>query len=522
MKNILILIKNNTIIFKEKNKTNKNQNHLLNTNIISANELIFSIDYINNNKKIVSSFIKELTIETNVDTAIINNSSILSIILDVLKNNNRITSLIIKDETPLTYLNLEKLIKTNIKSLSCYNLQPFMLEILDKNNIIVESRNEILFLSNFMKDNNLNLYSSLFYKMTLRLDLPLSEQDENDFQTFCKINKYLKTIHVNKTSKDDLENIIDILRKNNKKNIKIIIHENITDLNTIEYLRNYNKKYAKKYKINYKLDYSNSYLKDNLLKQTNTSILKVCGFIILLIILITLGYVVLDNYNSMKRVEKIQEEIKKVIELTDATEIIEEMNAENKEENVTVNNDDIASLLSINPDVVGWLKVNNTNIDYPVVQSHNNEFYLNHDIYSEEDYNGWVFMDYRNDTKDLSNNIIIYAHNRYYSGVMFGTLQNALKSNWYTNIENQIISFRTLYDSYEYKIFSIYKIHKTNDYMATKFTNDEAKENFFKMLTERSIYDFNINLTDNDKIITLSTCADENNRIVVHAVLQPK
>ena len=123
-------------------------------------------------------------------------------------------------------------------------------------------------------------------------------------------------------------------------------------------------------------------------------------------------------------------------------------------------------------------------------------------------------------TEKKSDNIIIYAHNRYHSGVMFGTLQNTLRYSWYTNPENQIISFRTLYEDLNYQIFSIYKISVTTDYMRVLFADDTDKLNFYTMLKDRSIYDFGIELSGNDKIITLSTCADENNRYVVHAVLK--
>ena len=129
-------------------------------------------------------------------------------------------------------------------------------------------------------------------------------------------------------------------------------------------------------------------------------------------------------------------------------------------------------------------------------------------------------MDYRNDTEHLSDNIIIYAHNRYYNGVMFGTLQNTLRYSWYSNPENQIISFRTLFEDLEYQVFSIYKISVTTDYMQTIFADDAERLEFFNMLKDRSIYDFGVELSGDDKIITLSTCADEYNRYVLHAVLK--
>ena len=128
-------------------------------------------------------------------------------------------------------------------------------------------------------------------------------------------------------------------------------------------------------------------------------------------------------------------------------------------------------------------------------------------------------MDYDNNTTKIDDNIIIYGHNRYLNGVMFGTLNKTLYKNWYTNKENQIIKFDTLYGSYQYKVFSIYIIPTTSDYLETNFDNSKDKINFLNMLKDRSIYDFNITLNENSKIITLSTCQSDTTRLVLHAVL---
>ena len=520
MRKILIKIKDNTFIVKEKIKLSSEYKSIINTNVISCNELVFSDEYIENNKKIVATFIGELTKTYNIDTMIIEKNDFALLLIDIIKNNKNITSLVLKEDSPLTFKMCEAIMHSSIKSVSCYTLQPFMIEYLDKYNILVESRNEILYLSKFMIDNNLSIFSSMFYKMTINLDLPLSEQDEQDFEAFCKINKYLKNINVNIVNKNDLELIIKILRQNNKKNIKINIHENISNPEAIEYLRNFNKKKNKRYKIYFRLEYSNDYLKDNIFKQTNISILKTCGYFILLIVFFSFGYVFYDNYSAMQNDNTIKENITKVIEINNSEDIITQLNENKKEDEKLVVNEDIASLININPEVVAWLKVNNTNIDYPVVQSEDNSYYLKHNIYLEEDNNGWVFMDYRNDTEHLSDNIIIYAHNRYYNGVMFGTLQNTLRYSWYSNPENQIISFRTLFEDLEYQVFSIYKISVTTDYMQTIFADDAERLEFFNMLKDRSIYDFGVELSGDDKIITLSTCADEYNRYVLHAVLK--
>ena len=520
MKKILIKIQDNSLVVKERIKLSTEYKSILNTNVISCNELVFSDDYIENNKKIVATFLDELTKNYNVDTIILENNSFALLFLDILKNNKQIRTVIFKEESPITFHMCEQIMKSYIKSVNCYTLQPFMIEYLDKYEIVVESRNEILFLSNFMIENNLNKFSSLFYKISLKIDFPMSNQDEQDFEAFCKINKYLKVIDVNAINKNDLEFLITTLKKNNKKNIKIVIHENINNPETIEYLKKFNKRKSKKYKIIFKLAYSNEYLRNNIFKQANINILKTCSYLILFIVIFTFGFVFYDNYAAMKNVNDIQEKITQVIQINDSEKKMTELNEDKEEDDKLYVNADIVSLIQENPETIGWLKVNNTNIDYPVVQGVDNEYYLKHNYYLEEDNSGWVFMDYRNNTEYLSDNIIIYAHNRYHSGVMFGTLQNTLRYSWYTNPENQIISFRTLYEDLNYQIFSIYKISVTTDYMRVLFADDTDKLNFYTMLKDRSIYDFGIELSGNDKIITLSTCADENNRYVVHAVLK--
>ena len=177
-------------------------------------------------------------------------------------------------------------------------------------------------------------------------------------------------------------------------------------------------------------------------------------------------------------------------------------------------------LLEINPDTVGWLKVLGTKINYPVVRATDNKYYLERDFYQKKDYSGWVFMDYRNGIDVLDDNTIIYAHNRYTSGVMFGTLTNTRKKSWYSNEENLYITFNTLHGQFKWKVFSIYSIDVTSDYLLTNFLNDNDRLKFFNMLKNRSQVKLDTEVTAKDKILTLSTCLDNDKRLVVHAVLQ--
>ena len=531
MKKILISIQNNCIIFSYKTNNSSISNDLINTNIISNNELIFSDIYIKENSKILSSFIKELSIQYNINKAIISKIELTPMILNLLKKATSITELEVKEEESLTYEICELLIDINhIKSINCYTLQPFMIELLDKNGITCTSRCEILYLSNFMDKNNLLRYSNIYYKTNIRITFPLSLEDLKDFEDFLRINKYLKVIHVNRLINNELENLVNILIRHNRHNLKIVIHENITDEKIAEYLKNKNKTYKKKYKIYLSLEYSKEYLDNNIFKQAITNTLKVCGLIVSSLVILVVTYIGVSNYIALKQVNAIQEDLAKVIEVTDPTEIIEEKNEENlnkaEEEEIPlddiklITNTELASLLTVNEDVVGELKVNNTNIDYPVVQASDNDYYLKHNINKEENNNGWVYLDFRNDAMNLDKNNIIYGHNMYYSGVMFGTLYKTANANWYTNPDNQIITYNTLYENMEFRIFSIYRVPYTNDYIKVFFEDDNDFLSFIDLITERSIYDFNVPIDANNKILTLSTCSDNGTRrLVVHAVL---
>lgn len=533
MKKILISINKNSIQFSYKTNNSNINNDLINTNIISNNELIFSDIYIKENFKILMSFIKELSIQYHITKVVISKIELAPLIINLLAKTENITELYIKEDETITYAICEALINNkNIKKINCYSLQPFMIELLDKNNITCESRSEILYLSNFMEKNNLISFSNIYYKTNIRMTLPLSLEDLKDFEDFCKMNKYLKYIHINKLLITELENLIKTLINENKNNIKIIIHENINDEKVIESLKNINKKYKKKYKIILSLEYSKEYLDKNIFKQTIVNTLKVCGLIISSLVVLVITYIGISNYVALKQVNAIKEDLKKVVELTDVREIIEEKNEENKElieeqpnieeeqEIKLITNETLAALLSVNEDVVGELKVNNTNIDYPVVQASDNEYYLNHNINKEKNANGWIFMDYRNNSMNLDKNNIIYGHNMYYSGVMFGTLYKTTNKSWYTNPDNQIITFNTLYENMQFQIFSIYRVPKTNDYLKVYFKDDMDFLSFTDLITSRSIYNFNVPIDVNDKILTLSTCSNNGTkRLVIHAKL---
>ena len=179
---------------------------------------------------------------------------------------------------------------------------------------------------------------------------------------------------------------------------------------------------------------------------------------------------------------------------------------------------DFSELSSINSDVSGWIQVNGTNINYPFVQTNNNDYYLTHSFFKESNEAGWVFLDYRNDISSLEKNTIIYAHSRV-DTTMFGSLKKLLNSNWYSDKNNHIIKLSSKGQNTLWQVFSVYHIPTTSDYLKIDFDSPEQFSDFAKMLQDRSVYSFNTSVDGNDKILTLSTCYSNGEKMVMHAKL---
>ena len=179
---------------------------------------------------------------------------------------------------------------------------------------------------------------------------------------------------------------------------------------------------------------------------------------------------------------------------------------------------DFTNLKETNKDTVAWLSVGGTNINYPVVQTTDNDFYLDHSFDKSYNKAGWLFMDYRNNPNEYEKNTIIYAHNRK-DKTMFGTLKNVLAAVWYKDIDNRVIKMSSENSNTLWQIFSVYTIETTNDYIKTIFKSDESYQKFIDLVKGRSLANFNTTVTTNDKILTLSTCHGSTKKLVVHAKL---
>ncbi|MFC5530513.1 class B sortase [Cohnella yongneupensis] len=177
-----------------------------------------------------------------------------------------------------------------------------------------------------------------------------------------------------------------------------------------------------------------------------------------------------------------------------------------------------AELAELNPDVAGWLHIPDTKVDYPVVQTEDNAYYLSHSFDKRESIAGTLFMDYRNDREEPDRNTILYGHHMK-NGTMFGSLIKYRKEAYYD--ANRIISFDTLNYEMRWEIFSVYVTDTSFDYIRTEFEDDEAYVRFLKEIQSRSIYPSEVSLDASDRILTLSTCEYDfkSARLVIHAKL---
>lgn len=254
-------------------------------------------------------------------------------------------------------------------------------------------------------------------------------------------------------------------------------------------------------------------------------------FIFTSLIIFSITKIILWHQDN-KKIEKLEEEIERLIDyeiIEEAGTLINPPKEDKKEQKPSdywyyvsfpfykVN---FTNLINKNKDTVAFIHLNNTNINYPVVQAKNNDYYLTHAFDKSYNKAGWVYMDYRNTTSDPNENTIIYGHGRL-DNTVFGTLKKSLNKQWQQNKENHVINLSTPKHNYIYQIFSIYTIKSESYYIKTDFTDTKEKEEWIKTMIKRNTASsITTGATTSDKILTLSTCYNNNDiRIVVQAKL---
>ncbi len=247
---------------------------------------------------------------------------------------------------------------------------------------------------------------------------------------------------------------------------------------------------------------------------------------LLLVILYVVVFISIYNLLIPKKVY-VKKEIKKIkYQDINTTPITSDSNSEpiNDEKTDVISNDidnniDLNEYKRQNDNTVAYLIVDDTNIDYPVVQTTDNKYYLEHDFYHNYSLKGAIFADYRSNFNNLSNNTIIYGHHRL-DNIMFGELDRLFTIDYF-NRSNHMIKLITFNKTYIFDVFSVYEIDPELYYLATSFATLDEYLNFLNIIRNRSQYNFGQTLDGSSKILTLSTCNKANTgRLVVHAVLR--
>ncbi len=182
---------------------------------------------------------------------------------------------------------------------------------------------------------------------------------------------------------------------------------------------------------------------------------------------------------------------------------------------------DFNALWAINPDVVGWIRFDNTdavNVDYPIMHAADNDKYLRTDLYGDSHTSGSIFLEAANsgDLSDIYN--IIYGHNMR-NGTMFGTLRKYRDDEGFYD-ENPYFTIYTPTGAYRYTIFGYTNVEDDSDIYRVGFAPDAAYQQLINELLSISMYNTGIVPTINDRIVTLSTCtsAGDDYRFVVYGV----
>ncbi len=271
-------------------------------------------------------------------------------------------------------------------------------------------------------------------------------------------------------------------------------------------------------------------------KKTKSKKKKIIWIVIFLICLCAAGFYIFKIVGWGKdneKIDKLNDDINKIEDLVEEVPNNEEQEAVNPPDKTNKSDDywdylklplisvDFTELLKKNADTVAFIKVNGTTINYPVVQASDNDYYLNRAF--DKSYNGagWIFLDYRNNINNLDDNTIIYGHGRL-NTTMFGSLKNIVKNKWYENTDNYVLNLSTPEENTLWQVFSVYHIPTETYYLTTTFGSEESHKKFIDTIVSRSIYDFKTSVNTSDKILTLSTCYSDTERVVLHAKLIKK
>ena len=244
-------------------------------------------------------------------------------------------------------------------------------------------------------------------------------------------------------------------------------------------------------------------------------------FIISLLYIIIYIFQIAKTKNDLNLIQKIM--IRKDTYEENNLNRTNNTNYENNNEYYKIKN--FKEIQKINSDIIAWIEIKNSKINYPVLKSQNNDFYLKKNYNKEYDCNGSIFMDYRCNLDKLNSNLIIYGHNNG-NGLMFDELLKYNNKEFYnTHREIELITNNNV-ETYE--IISVFKSRVFNEneknvfryYNYIEFKDEKDFFTYINNVKLQSLYDINYEVNEESKLITLSTCeySNKNGRFVIVAI----
>ena len=217
---------------------------------------------------------------------------------------------------------------------------------------------------------------------------------------------------------------------------------------------------------------------------------------LLLVIFIFCGYKIVHKFYTDSRAEATYSELRELNEDNNSNSGQSEEQKEDLKENLS----------HINEDFKFWITVDNTDLEYPVLQSEDNDYYLKRDINKQTTSAGAIYLDYRDDV-DYSQNLILYGHNMK-NGTMFAPIIK-YKSEDFWKQNNKIRIYNGPYE-YVYEVYAVCAVDAdTFDYLYVDFETQEDFLSYVNKIKDKALYKTDMEISENDKIITLSTCSYE-------------
>ena len=247
-------------------------------------------------------------------------------------------------------------------------------------------------------------------------------------------------------------------------------------------------------------------------KEKNKKNLIIVSIIFMILILSCIGYIIYDKISQIRN-QAIYDEINTNIEVS-----------QDMGNNITENMKKVISLKQQNEDVKGWIQIEDTIINYPILQTTDNDYYLNYTYKKEKSKYGSIYAKNECDILDNNSNVIIYGHNMR-NGQMFNTLLDYINESFYK--EHKTIKIATEKEESNYSIVAAFKsrIFYQNEknvfryYNYTKFNNEDDYNDFLENCKKMQLYDTGVSAEYGEQLITLITCeySQENGRMIIVA-----